>query len=316
MKYLFFIGFLFTTFQGLTQDRQIDQLEVLYDQGYYLKVLRKSTKLIADPAYDYSGMPSFYRSLALFRLAKDEVWFKRHNNAIEEAISSYRIFLENERINDYLLAHYQEIGSLKTYLTDLETRFRKANLNGSADDIKAFRLNELKGIKARPDLIHDKRSNGGDDVFVDVPDENPTEKPDKKDDKEDESNAGLSFREKMVIYAKSLVGTKYKWSGTEPDGFDCSGFVSHVHRRFGIIIPRSSPDMLAEAKKVNLADAFTGDLVFFASGSTISHVGLVINTKGSGLVMVHSSTSQGVIITEIEKSSYWQTRLKAAGTFI
>jgi peptidoglycan DL-endopeptidase CwlO len=59
-----------------------------------------------------------------------------------------------------------------------------------------------------------------------------------------------------------------------------------------------------------------GDLVFFASGSTISHVGLVISNKGENLMMVHSSTSKGVIITEIPTSTYWQGKLKAAGTYL
>ena len=282
------------------QDKKIDQLEILYDQGYYAKVLRKASRLIANPEYDYSGLPSFYQAMALFRLSNDENWFKRHNYAIDEAINGYRVFMENDKINDYLVAHYHEISSLKTYLVDLETKFKKMRLNGTADQLQAFRLTELKGIKARPDIVPvtDKKD--------EIAQADPTH-----------SNEGnKTFRDKLVVYAKSLVGVKYVWAGADPNGFDCSGFVGYVHKKYGIIIPRTASAQLDGSKKVKLNDAYKGDLLFFASGSNISHVGMVINPKGDNLIMVHASTSKGVIITEIEKSTYWKPKLKAAGTFI
>ena len=177
-------------------------------------------------------------------------------------------------------------------------------LNGSADELQAFRLNELKGIKARPDIV--------------IPES--TGKGDKNVSKNDPVNtvnpADMDFREKLVVYAKSLVGVKYVWAGTDPKGFDCSGFVGYVHKKYGIVIPRTASAQMSGSKKVKLNDARRGDLLFFSSGSNISHVGLVINQKGNGLIMVHASTSKGVIITEIEKSTYWKPKLKGAGSFI
>ncbi len=304
MRYLFLIGFVFCSFLGMSQDRKIDQLEILYDQGYYTKVLRKSSKLIAMPAYDYSGLPSFYKSMALFRLSNDEVWFKSHDYAINEAVISYKDFMDNENIKDYLSAHYHEIASLKTYLVDLETKFKDLRLNGSSDQIQSFRMDELKGIKAKPDIEIETPNN--DDPIV-VTNDNTTE-----------NNGGVSnsIREKMVVYAKSLVGVKYVWAGSDPNGFDCSGLVGYVHKKYGLVIPRTASAQLNGAKKVNVKEAYRGDLLFFSSGKNISHVGLVINKKGENLIMVHASTSKGVIITEIEKSTYWKPKLKAAGTFI
>lgn len=302
MKSVVLICFVFTSYFGSAQDKKIDQLEVLYDQGYYPKVLRKASKLIARPEYDYSGLPSFYKSLALFRMSSDELWFKRHNYAIDEAIRAYINFKDNEKIADYLSAHYHEIASLKTYLVDLETQFTKLRLNATAEKIQKFRLEELKGIKARPDIIKDDKT-----IVKD------------KGNKGDESIADrndLSFREKMAVYAKSLVGTKYKWAGNDPSGFDCSGFVGYVYKKYGIILPRTASAQLEGSKKVKITDADQGDLLFFSSGANISHVGLVISKKGESLVMVHASTSKGVIITEIEKSTYWKPKLKACGTFI
>lgn len=309
MRYLFLIGFIFSSFLGISQDKKIDQLEILYDQGYYKKVLRKSSQLIANPEYDYSGLPSYYKALALFRLSNDEVWFKRHNYAISEAIVAYETFASSDKVTDYIYAHYYEIASLKTYLVDLETKFKNLRLNGTAGDLQKFRLEYLKGIKARPDKIipeKDTRKN------------QETEELAENDAAQNTDNSGKnkSFREKLVVYAKSLVGVKYRWAGRDPSGFDCSGFVGYVHQKYGITIPRTASAQMSGSKKVKLKDAFLGDLIFFSSGSNISHVGMVINNKGEDLIMVHASTSKGVIITEIEKSTYWKPKLKAAGTFV
>ena len=216
----------------------------------------------------------------------------------------FKDFMDNENIKDYLSAHYHEIASLKTYLVDLETKFKDLRLNGSSDQIQSFRMDELKGIKAKPDIEIETPNN--DDPIV-VTNDNTTE-----------NNGGVSnsIREKMVVYAKSLVGVKYVWAGSDPNGFDCSGLVGYVHKKYGLVIPRTASAQLNGAKKVNVKEAYRGDLLFFSSGKNISHVGLVINKKGENLIMVHASTSKGVIITEIEKSTYWKPKLKAAGTFI
>lgn len=304
MKKLLFICLTLLSISAYSQDKKIDQLEVLYDQGYYHKVLRKAERLLAKPEYDYSGLPAFYKALSLFRMANDERWLRRHKRAIDDAVQAYDVFMENERINDYLLAHYHEIASIKTYLVDLETKFRGKQMHEEADAIQVFRMNQLKGIQPRPDFIHEEEQEGekGEEILA--------------EDLSEREMKELSFREKMVVYAKSLVGVKYVWAGSDPNGFDCSGFVGYVHKKYGLVIPRTASAQMKGANKVKLKDAFLGDLLFFSSGSGVSHVGLVISKKGEDLVMVHASTSKGVIITEIEKSTYWKPRLKGAGTFI
>ena len=39
--------------------------------------------------------------------------------------------------------------------------------------------------------------------------------------------------EEIVKTARRLVGTPYRWGGTSPAGFDCSGFVWYVHKVSG-----------------------------------------------------------------------------------
>lgn len=296
MKYLFviFIG-LFLGVQSIAQDKSIDKLEILYDQGYYKKVLRKSKKLLADPLFDYSGLPSYYKSLSIFRLVEDPKWHRRHSDAIDEAVAAYRVFLDNANAKHYVTAHFPEIMELKIYLEGLRDSFEEQGKKSDAKKISDFLNNELKGIKGKPvtEVVDNQSDNNTDPVQV-----------------SDE------IREKIVVYAKSFVGVKYVWAGSTPDGFDCSGFTSYVHKKYGFAIARTASGQMDESKKIKLTQAQKGDLVFFGSGQKITHVGIVVSGKGDKIFMVHASSSKGVIVTNVEDSSYWNPKLKAAGTYL
>ncbi len=276
------------------QDKKIDQLEMFYDQGYYLKVLRKSDKMLADPLYDYSGLPSFYRALSLFRLAADPYYVKKHPTVIDDAVVSYNEFLESELIKDYTYAHYFEIASLKTYLGTLQSTLKENGFNGSADKVDSFVKNELNGIKSKPDVLPEK------------------------DPKETEvvSSGSGTLRDQIVTYAKQFIGVKYVWSGSDETGFDCSGYTSYVMKKYGILLSRTASGQLAESKQIKTDQAEKADLVFFGADGKITHVGLVTSEKGAELEMIHASTSKGVIITNIIQSTYWNPKLQATGTYL
>lgn len=310
MKHTFLIVLIFPILIGFGQDKKIDNLEILYDQGYYAKVSRKASVLLANPEYDYSGLPAYYKALALFRLSDNPTWFNRHNDAISQASELYKKAMSYEKSPDYVLSHYAEIAAIKSYLGTLETKFEGLRLTDAAAEINDFRLIDLAAIKAGVDVKPSKTNT------------KPTTKKEKElaendvVNKADDDNSPLSLRDKMVVYAKSLLGVKYCWAGADPSGFDCSGFVSYVYKKYGIIIPRTAASILADSKQLNFKEAQKGDLLFFASGKNISHVGMIITEKGQDFIMVHASTSKGVILTEIEGSNYWKPKLKAAGTFI
>ena len=294
MKFLAFLLAVFSVSISFTQEKKIDQLEMFYDQGYYAKVLRKSEKLLANPLYDYSGLPSFYKALALFRLSADDYWLKKHPKAIDDAIMAYDVFLENDKAKDYLYAHYYEIASLKTYLLTQENNFRDKGLMGSADKLRHFTTNQLNGIKSKPDVIPEKIK----------PNNNET------------VSTTDNIRSQVVAYAKQFIGVKYVWAGSDENGFDCSGFTSFVMKKYGVLIGRTAASQLAESKQVKIESADKADLVFFGSDGKITHVGLVISEKGNELEMVHASTSKGVITTNIIQSSYWNPKLKATGSYL
>lgn len=69
--------------------------------------------------------------------------------------------------------------------------------------------------------------------------------------------------DKIIAEAKKFVGTPYKWGGTSPLGFDCSGFTQYVFRQLGVELPRISYQQGNGGTAVNPKDARPGDLIFW-----------------------------------------------------
>ncbi|SIQ01502.1 C40 family peptidase [Solilutibacter tolerans] len=115
----------------------------------------------------------------------------------------------------------------------------------------------------------------------------------------------------VLIRAISLVGTPYVWGGNTPEsGFDCSGLVNYVFRdMLNLRLPRTSRELSAlSAPAVDSSGLATGDLVFFASGGQVSHVGIYV---GDGR-FVHAPRTGGVVRLERLDGRYWQQRYAGA----
>jgi peptidoglycan DL-endopeptidase CwlO len=69
-------------------------------------------------------------------------------------------------------------------------------------------------------------------------------------------------------YALAQRGKPYIWGGTGPIGFDCSGLVYAAYRAAGIVLPRTTYEMLRSSRLVRIAksQARQGDLAFFGTG--------------------------------------------------
>ena len=109
----------------------------------------------------------------------------------------------------------------------------------------------------------------------------------------------------VLFRALALVGTPYRYGGNTPaSGFDCSGLVGYVFRdAAGIQLPRTSADMGAMDKpEIPEKRLESGDLVLFASGRKISHVGIYV---GEGR-FVHAPNSGGTVRLDSLDAPGWR----------
>jgi len=93
--------------------------------------------------------------------------------------------------------------------------------------------------------------------------------------KSSRSKRSFAVRAKKVMRTgNSLKGVPYRYGGSTPRGFDCSGFTSYVYRKAGVRLPHSATRQMYKARRISRSAAKPGDLVFFRSGSRAYHVGI------------------------------------------
>lgn len=120
--------------------------------------------------------------------------------------------------------------------------------------------------------------------------------------------------QKVVNTAKSYIGTPYKYGGMSKRGMDCSGLVYTSYKSINKELPRTTTLLSQSGQKVNRTQLKTGDLVFFNSkgrGNKINHVGLVVSVRGKKVEFVHSTTSRGVRVDQLNEG-YWSDRFRKA----
>jgi cell wall-associated NlpC family hydrolase len=108
-----------------------------------------------------------------------------------------------------------------------------------------------------------------------------------------------------VATALTFRGTPYRNGGSDPSGFDCSGFVQWVFAMHGLRLPREVREQYRVGGDIDADDVQPGDLVFFETVSRgASHVGIAIG----GGEFVHAPSSRGVVRIERFTSGYWAQR--------
>jgi cell wall-associated NlpC family hydrolase len=76
---------------------------------------------------------------------------------------------------------------------------------------------------------------------------------------------------RVVQIANRLTGAPYRWGGSSPSGFDCSGLVQYVYSKVGISLPHHAASQFGYGRRVARSSLRAGDLVFF---SGLGHVGI------------------------------------------
>lgn len=281
------------------QVKEIDRLEMLYAQRHYKMVYRQANNLLDKPDFDYSMMPKFYKSLALFQLSQNDYFYKRKPESLDEA---RKLFLEVKSSGDgqkIFNAHMYEVAALKKDLALWLEDLKRLGKRQAAENVQEV----LRGLFDKIPDIENEGSLKPSDIVAEV---SASESPDVR-----------RRREEIIRLAKKQIGVPYVWAGNDPKGFDCSGFTSYVMKQ-GINkeVPRRAVEQHEASKKLKQRNVQQGDLVFFDSGAGINHVGIIVSGKGEPLVMIHASSTKGIVITEIEKTDYWLKRLYGFGTYV
>jgi cell wall-associated NlpC family hydrolase len=113
----------------------------------------------------------------------------------------------------------------------------------------------------------------------------------------------------LVGTALSLRGTPYRNGGSDPSGFDCSGFTQYVFAQHGLALPRDVREQFRQGRSIDSRALLPGDLVFFSTTDPgVSHVAIVVG----GDEFVHAPSSTGVVRVEHLSASYWSQRFVGA----
>jgi murein DD-endopeptidase / murein LD-carboxypeptidase len=109
--------------------------------------------------------------------------------------------------------------------------------------------------------------------------------------------------------ALALRGTPYRNGGSDPTGFDCSGFIWYVFGQHGVRVARTVGEQFREGTEVTADAVQPGDLIFFGTqGAGASHVGMAIG----GDEFVHAPSSRGEVRVERLTAAYWASRYVGA----
>ena len=109
----------------------------------------------------------------------------------------------------------------------------------------------------------------------------------------------------LIRTARSYIGVPYKFGGSTPKAFDCSGYLQYVFAQNGISIPRTADEQYKLGRRTTSNSQLEpGDLVFFTTYEPgASHCGIYL---GDG-EFIHAASSTGVRIDALS-NSYWAPR--------
>jgi len=105
-------------------------------------------------------------------------------------------------------------------------------------------------------------------------------------------------RQNVVEIARKHVGAPYRWGGSSPEGFDCSGFVRYVYAQVGVSLPHNAAKQYIFGAAVSRDRLQPGDLVFFDG---LRHNGIYV---GNGQFIHARRSGKHVTISTLDETWY------------
>lgn len=115
------------------------------------------------------------------------------------------------------------------------------------------------------------------------------------------AHANMSTSARAANIAVQQIGRPYRWGGDTPRGFDCSGLVQYSYAQVGINVPRTTREQRRAMRRVDIAAAKPGDLLFFKTSRKGWHVALYL---GHGEFVHAPSTGKVVTVGNLNNSYY------------
>jgi murein DD-endopeptidase len=112
--------------------------------------------------------------------------------------------------------------------------------------------------------------------------------------------------------AKQMLGVPYRFGGSSPQGFDCSGLVFYAYQQAGVRVARTAAEQRRQSRSVSGQPLRPGDLLFFDTSWQPGHVGIYV---GNG-EFIHAPSSGKRVSRASIRDGYFARRLAHAGRLV
>jgi len=119
----------------------------------------------------------------------------------------------------------------------------------------------------------------------------------------------IPIGERAAAVALGQLGVPYRYGGSSPTGFDCSGLVHYAYANVGMSVPRTTAGLWSGLSPIDKESLRIGDLLFFSIAGKMSHVGMYLGRRE----FVHAPSSGRHVAVESLDSDYYRRAFIRAG---
>lgn len=287
------VMFLIASFTGFAVN-DLNKVDALFKASKYEKAYKKANKLKGDAAYYKKSKTYYYLGFSLLNLSKSKAQRLGVSNRDRSVITSIKKGVKYQKSSSDLQRFKNYFSAFKLIAKERIISAKKRKREKEWHEIINLLANHFSDTIPEYWEIYKKEESRVGDEELSIQKE----------------KINSSREDSILQWARTYIGTPYKWAGESRKGIDCSGFTLTVLNQFGANLDHSSKKQSTSGEKVKKYQV--GDLAFFGGyykgKYVISHVGIVISNYPESLRVIHSTTSKGVREDDIKNSTYWSKK--------